>query len=148
MLVGRIVEEAGGGLDGERAVDAAILNPPITSEQALHPEQFLSGEVAPSVPEPVAAGEIIDQGVVGELVFDLWFSDRVGDGWNGDRYVSFEADGKTCTVVHVAADTADDLDKIFDAASDWVGDAEDGDLRRSDAATIDGIDLVIIEGCR
>jgi hypothetical protein len=147
-LVDRIAQEAGGGLDGERAIDAAILDPPTTSEQALHPEQFLNGDAAPTVPEPRAAGAVVDRGVVGELVFDLWFGDRVGDGWNGDRYISFEADGKTCTVVHVAADTDEDLDEIFDAAADWVGEAESGDLRRSDGATVDGIDLVVIEGCR
>ena len=91
---------------------------------------------------------IIDEGVIGELVFDLWFGNRVGDGWNGDRYVSFEQDGRTCTVINVAADTDDDLDEIFDAAADWVGDAEPGDRRRSDQIAVDGIDLVVIEGCR
>lgn len=148
VLIARIADAAGGGLDGERAIDEAILNPPTTTEQALHPEQFLGGTSASTVPEPRAAAEIIDQGVVGELVFDLWFGDLVGDGWNGDRYVSFESGGKTCTVVQVAADTDDDLDEIFDAAADWVGRAEIGDVRRSDAVTIDGIDLVVIEGCR
>ncbi len=147
-LVRAIADAAGGGEAGERAVDEAILEPPATSEQALHPEQFLGGEVAPTVPAPAASGEIIDEGVIGELVFDIWFGDRVGDGWNGDRYVSFERGGQTCTVIHVAADSGDDLDEFFDAAADWVGDAEDDDFRRSDQSSVDGIDVVIIEGCR
>lgn len=147
-LVRAIAEAAGGGGAGERAVDEAILNPPATSEQALHPEQYLSGELGPTLPAPAASGEIIDEGVIGELVFDIWFGDRIGDGWNGDRYVSFERDGQTCTVIQVAADSDDDLDEIFDAAADWVGEAEDGDLRRSDQSRVDGIDVVIIEGCR
>ena len=148
VLVQAIAEAAGGGDAGERAVDEAILNPPATSEQSLHPEQYLDGEPVPVVPAPAAGGEIIDEGVIGELVFDIWFGDRVGDGWNGDRYVSFERDGQTCTVIQVAADSGRDLDELFDAAADWVGDAVDDDLRRSDQTTVDGIDVVIIEGCR
>lgn len=148
VLVRAIAAAAGGGEAGERAVDEAILNPPATSEQSLHPEQFLAGEAAPTLPAPAASGEIVDEGVIGELVFDIWFGDRVGDGWNGDRYVSFERDGQTCTVIQVAADSDEDLDELFDAAADWVGEAEDDDLRRSDQTTIDGIDMVIIEGCR
>ena len=147
-LVRFIADTAGGGEAGERAVDEAILNPPVTSEQALHPVQFLDGEPAPTVPAPAASGEIIEEGVIGELVFDIWFGNRVGDGWNGDRYVSFERGGQTCTVIQVAADSGDDLDEIFDAAADWVGDAEDDDFRRSDQSSVDGIDVVIIEGCR
>lgn len=148
VLVRAIAAAAGGGEAGERAVDEAILNPPATSEQALHPDQYLNGDAAPTVPAPAASGDIIDEGVIGELVFDIWFGDRAGDGWNGDRYVSFERDGQTCTVIQVAADSGDDLDELFDAAADWVGEAEDGDLRRSDQSTVDGIDVVIIEGCR
>lgn len=152
-LVEAIVADAGGGDAGERAVDAAIVDPPTTTEQALHPEQFLDGTTTAAVPTPPAGGEggadqVLDEGVIGELVFDLWFGDDVGDGWNGDRYVSFESDGRTCTVVYVAADTDRDLDEIFDAAAVWVGDAEIGDQRRSDQANVDGVDLVVIEGCR
>ena len=148
VLVEAIAAAAGGGEAGERAVDEAILNPPTTSEQSLHPQQYLDGEPAPVVPEPAADSEIIDEGVVGELVFDIWFGDQVGDGWNGDRYVSFERDGQTCTVIQVAADSGRDLDEFFDAAADWVGEAVGDDLRRSDQAIVDGIDVVIIEGCR
>lgn len=148
VLVQAIVDAAGGGEAGERAVDEAIANPPTTTEQALHPEQYIAGGSAPSVSAPAASGDVVDEGVIGELVFDIWFGDQVGDGWNGDRYVSFERDGQTCTVINVAADSPGDLDEFFDAAADWVGDAEDGDLRRSDQTTIDGTDVVIIEGCR
>jgi hypothetical protein len=148
LLVEAIVASAGGGMAGERAVDEALVNPPVTSEQALHPEQYLAAEPAPTVPAPRPSGPVVDEGVVGELVFDLWFGDRVGDGWNGDRYVSFESDGRICTVVNVAADSDDDLDEIFDAAADWVGEAGDGDRRRSDQSNIEGVDVIVIEGCR
>lgn len=153
VLVDAIVDAAGGGEAGERAVDEAILDPPTTSEQALHPEQYLARTPGLDVPEPAASGEIIEEGVIGELVFDIWLGDAVGDGWNGDRYVSFERDGQTCTVIFVAADTSEDLDEFFDAAANWVGSAEDGDLRRSDVTTVDGgdgqsVDVVVIEGCR
>ncbi len=148
VLVKAIAAEAGGGDAGERAVDQAILEPPVTSEQALHPEQFLDQLEAPMVPAPRSPGNLLDEGVIGELTFDLWFGDRVGDGWNGDRYISFERDGRVCTVINVAADTSDDLDEFFDAAADWVGDAESGERRRSDQLVVDGIDMVVIEGCR
>jgi len=148
VLVRAIADAAGGGDAGERAVDEAILNPPPTSEQSLHPQQYLDGESVPVISAPAASGEVIDEGVIGELVFDIWFGDVVGDGWNGDRYVSFERDGQTCTVINVAADSGEDLDEFFDAAADWVGDAEGDDLRRSDQTRVDGVDVVIIEGCR
>ncbi len=148
VLVEAIAADAGGGDSGERAVDQAILEPPATSEQALHPEQFLDLLDTPTVAAPRSPGNLLDEGVVGELTFDLWFGDRVGDGWNGDRYISFERDGRVCTVINVAADTSDDLDEFFDAAADWVGDAENGDSRRSDQLVVDGVDVVVIEGCR
>lgn len=147
-LVRAIAASAGGGEAGESAVDEAIKNPPTTSEQVRHPEQYVAGQAAPLVPAPVATGEFVDEGVIGELIFDIWFGDDVGDGWNGDSYVSFERDGQTCTVVQVAADSSDDLDEFFDAAADWVGNAVADDFRRSDQRTVDGVDLVIIEGCR
>lgn len=148
VLVEAIAASAGGGMAGERAVDDALVDPPVTSEQALHPEQYLAAEPAPTAPAPRPAGPVVDEGVVGELVFDLWFGDRVGDGWNGDRYVSFESEGRICTVINVAADSDDDLDEIFDAAADWVGEAEEGDRRRSDQSNVEGVDVIVIEGCR
>ena len=148
ILVRAIAASIGGGEAGERAIDEAILTPPLTSEQALHPDQYLVRGAVPTVPAPVASGAIIDEGVIGELVLDIWFGDAIGTGWNGDRYVSFERDDQVCTVVHVAADTQTDLDEIFDSAADWVGDADAGDLLRSDQVTVDGVDLVVIEGCR
>lgn len=148
VLVNAIAANAGGGDAGERAVDQAILEPPVTSEQALHPQQFLDSVAAPDVPAPRPQGNQLDEGVIGELTFDLWFGDRVGDGWNGDRYISFERDGRVCTVINVAADTRNDLDEFFDAAADWVGEAGDGDERRSDQLIVEGVDVVVIEGCR
>lgn len=126
---------------GEDAVDAAIIDPPRTTEQVLHPELFESGEAPIEVAPPPADGEIVDEGVVGELVFDLWFSDQVGDGWGGDWAVSWlTPSGGACTRIDVVGDTDTDTDEIFAAAEDWS--------RAADGRTVERVDqLVRITGC-
>ncbi|HWC12876.1 MAG TPA: hypothetical protein VG455_16835, partial [Acidimicrobiales bacterium] len=52
---------------GPERIDAAFANPPSTSEQILHPERFLGEEPGKEVAVPVAAGRVVDRGVLGEL---------------------------------------------------------------------------------
>lgn len=126
---------------GEEAVDAAIIDPPRTTEQVLHPELFEAGEAPIEVAPPPADGEIVDEGVVGELVFDLWFSDQVGDGWGGDWAVSWlTPSGGACTRIDVVGDTDTDTDEIFASAEGWS--------RAADGRTVERVDeLVRITGC-
>jgi hypothetical protein len=122
--------------------------PPTTTEQVLHPEAYAAGEGPIDVGRPQPRqddAEIISEGLLGELTFDLWFGDRAGDGWGGDRYVSWRApsldDGRTtCTAVNVVGDTPADTAELLDAAKAWAREREG----RS-AASIGGI--VTMLGC-
>lgn len=125
---------------GEAAVDAAFENPPRTSEQVLHPEQYLSQDDVFLPPLPEADGDVIDDGVWGELGFRYWFSPRAGDGWGGDRYVTWLEGERACTRIEVYGDTEEDLVELFEEAEAWADQAP------SRVAQITS-DLVRITGC-
>jgi hypothetical protein len=150
-LVGGIAAEAGGGAAGEAAVDAAILEPPIASEQVLDPGLFDDGYTIVPVPEPAARGEVIEDGVIGELLFGIWLGERIGDGWGGDRFVTWrEGSGqnaRVCTAIHVAADSENDLDEYLEGATVWARNRpDDRVVERVDGAG-GSPDVVLIEGC-
>jgi len=151
-LVELLVAEAGGGQAGEQAVDDAITTPPAWAEEVLHPELYPNGDPTPIVQAPTARGEVVEEGVIGELLFDLWLGDRVGNGWGGDRYVTWREAGSgngqdqlVCTAVNVLADSDDDLAEFREAAEIW---ARLNAANRSVAEIeLDGRQAVLIEGC-
>jgi hypothetical protein len=81
-------------------VNAAYQNPPISSEQVLHPEKYLAGERPTPVDIPdlspaLGAGwREIDRNVLGEMGLLVWLIDKTSQeeatagaaGWNGDTY--------------------------------------------------------------
>ncbi len=82
---------------GIAAVDDAYEDPPLTTEQILHPERYLAAEPPRPVelpPTPVDGYEVYEESAFGEWGLRLFFvgSDerglvtQVGDGWGGDRY--------------------------------------------------------------
>lgn len=87
---------------GEAALDAGLRDPPLSSEEVLHPERYLEGEARRAVPDfPEAAASWPPAGCFqlasnawGELglrVFGLEAGrrealvERAADGWDGDR---------------------------------------------------------------
>jgi hypothetical protein len=114
------------GRQGGDGLDQAFARPPLTSEQVLHPERYLENELAVPVAVPPAEGEIIDEGVFGELMLGILVANGTGigdpdavDGWGGDQYVAWgRPDGSTCVRVDVAADTEADLDELGAALAD------------------------------
>lgn len=137
VLVNAIFEEG-----GEDAVDEAFANPPLSTEQVLHPEQYLNGESVPVQPIPSAprGADIVDEGVVGELAIRSWLGSTAAEGWNGDGYVTWLDGNETCTIAEIFADTDQDLQEVLDAAQDW---ARQGNDRSVDALS----DAVRIQGC-
>jgi hypothetical protein len=81
-------------------VNQAYSNPPVSSEQVMHPEKYLAGEKPVTINLPDLApvlGETwqeIDRDVLGEAGFLVWLIDQVEDqtaidgaaGWDGDAY--------------------------------------------------------------
>jgi hypothetical protein len=98
---------------GWGALDAAYKNPPLSTEQVLHPEKYLGKrgrggklEVI-DVPMAIDLGELepgggwkeADRDVVGEMALGIMLRDVAKDaraaaaGWDGDTYAAFEQDG-------------------------------------------------------
>lgn len=130
---------------GEAAADAALTTPPGTSEEILHPGLSRAADPEITVPRPPAGGTPVDEGRLGELLVDQWLGSTAGDGWGGDRYVTWRDGGRSCIVVDMAADTPNDLAQMQTAADSWAARAPAD--RSVTAATVDGRSLVRATGC-
>lgn len=81
-------------------VNRAYSQPPVSTEQILHPEKYLAGEMPIDVSLPNLAPALdenwreIDRDVLGEAGFLVWLVDKVDEttaadaaaGWDGDSY--------------------------------------------------------------
>jgi len=106
--------------NGFQSVDAAWRNPPVSTEQVLHPEKYLSGEAPKVVPlptPPAHASELKERyhDVMGEqtlrIIFEEWMPARTAAAaaadWGGDRLAVFsdEARSRWAFAWHVRYDT-------------------------------------------
>lgn len=113
-------------------VDAMYDDPPLTSEQCLHPEKFVTKRdrptpvAVPHVPEVAAAGwRDADAAIHGELYFRVLLrrngvtapaARKAAAGWDGDRYRAWRTeDGRTAFVLATTWDTEKDAQEFFDA---------------------------------
>lgn len=127
-LVGKVVDEG-----GQARLDEAFRSPPWTSEHVLHPEKYLEGEEAKTIVDPTADGEVFDRGVVGEFGLVLILGDDVSgadlrraiNGWGGDRYVAWDAEGRSCVRATFDMDTERDNDELRSVLRKWA-DKHDG----------------------
>ncbi len=123
-----------------KSVDAAYVNPPVTTEQILHPEKY-PDEKPVNVEVPDLTGDLgegwveIDRGVVGEWYTSLVFSSGVDKkfqldsftaaeaaaGWGGDGYVYFDDNNSDAYVFawQSAWDSMDDADEFFTSSKDY-----------------------------
>ena len=132
--LGRIFVDAIVGEGGQRAVDAALQDPPTTSEQVLFPPLYRDRQARVEVPPPPADGEVVDDGVVGSL---FWFglfttgetSVRPQDafaavqGWGGDWAVTWEDGDAACVRIDIVGDTPEDTDELEAALRTWAEDS-------------------------
>jgi len=87
---------AGGGTD---ALDEALEDPPITSEQVIDPTRYDVGEGPIDLAPPPADGDIEFSGIGGQVLIDSMF---MGNGvnrgfeWGGDLLVVWTADSLSC----------------------------------------------------
>ncbi len=134
VLVGSLI-----GDGGERAVDAALEDPPTTSEQVLFPPLYREREARIEVPPPPADGEIVDDGVVGALfLFGLLTTGgssvnqqdafRAVDGWGGDWAVTWRDGDADCVRADFVGDTELDTDEIESALSAWAEDSQAAEI--------------------
>lgn len=110
---------------GWASVNALYANPPVSTEQALHPKEKLFGR--PDRPQRVtlaktAAAELANL-VLGELqwqiYFHLWVPDLravASEGWDGDRVsVTRRGDGRLVARIATTWDSPGDAQEFFSA---------------------------------
>lgn len=137
--LGKIFVDAIVGERGERAVDAALEDPPTTTEQVLFPPLYSTRQPRVEVPVPPADGEVVDDGVVGAL---FWFGlFTTGDapvppqdafaairGWGGDWAVTWEDGDAACARIDVVGDTDEDTDELETALRTWAEDSAGAEI--------------------
>ncbi len=134
---------AAGG--GEASVDAALSEPPSTSEEVLHPGTDRLADPEIDVPAPPADGTIVDEGRIGELLLSLWLGRGPAVGWGGDRFVTWQADGLDCIRVDLVGDDEGETDEISVAARTWAGLL--ASTRSAEEITVDGGAAVRVTAC-
>lgn len=117
---------------GFGAVDAAYRQPPISTEQILHPDRYLAGErpVAPALGDLNAAGcTTVRSGVLGE--FDMRevlhqhlnpdVAGQAADGWGGDIFRLVRCGGSVGLVDRWVTASPTDADQLVAALGRWAG---------------------------
>ncbi|MEW6567946.1 MAG: hypothetical protein AB1449_07235 [Chloroflexota bacterium] len=109
------------------AVDAAYAQPPITTEQILHPERYPQDEpLLPEIPQDLTAQigdgwREVSRGTLGEWTTRLALETQLPDateaceGWGGDRYVVLanDASGERALVLLTRWDRFADAQEFF-----------------------------------
>ena len=109
---------------GNAAITAAFHDPPVSTEQVLHPERYLSGDVPQPVsrPLPPEGATELDTDVLGEAGLALFVARGQPDvdalaavrGWDGDRYTTWRVrNGPVCTQDDLAMETAAQRDRLL-----------------------------------
>ena len=122
-LVENLVAEGGG-----EALAAAFADPPRTTEQVIHPERYRAGEAAVAVPAPEVDGEVVDEGMVGQLLVMLVLADEIGiddareaaTGWGGDRGVAWRDGDRSCVTAALVGDDEGETGELHTAFERWV----------------------------
>jgi hypothetical protein len=125
---------------GWEAVDAAFLNPPVTTEQILHPEKYPSDQpitvAMPDLSSVLDEGwEEIDRNVMGEwysylILAQGWNTQFMTDdadsvtaaaGWSGDTYVYYSPTGSNDYLFAWRScwETSQDMDEFFNQSRDY-----------------------------
>ena len=135
------------GSGGWDAVNAAWDNPPVSTEQIMHPEKYQAGDQPISITLPDVASKLgpawsaATTETEGELDTGIWLADGVDSGtgalglpaplpnaeaaagWGGDRLVSLNGpDGSWAVVWQTAWDTAQDATEFSTAATAVMAD--------------------------
>jgi len=143
-----------GGWD---AVDAVYANPPISTEQVLHPEKYFSGEepIDVRMSDPSATlgpgWAVLDDDTFGEFQISILLdtSDAISDeeaqdaaaGWGGDRYVVVGDEDQTAIYWATEWDSADDANEfartLIERETDRLG-ADTSPLESGTGTAING----------
>lgn len=130
------VLESEGGND---EIDDSFDDPPTSDEHLISPFTYLDRDEPGDVPqpEPLEGEDEVDRGDFGALTWYLALAERVDprraleavDGWGGDAYLLYEADGRSCVRVVFRGDRARDVDEMESVLDDWVAEMPAGAAR-------------------
>ena len=146
---------------GWNTVDRLYTEPPVSTEQILHPGKWVAGETPDRFTWPPfhEAGlfdnwMLLDEDTIGELTWRIIFSEfdmevrgeSAAQGWNGDLYSVFQSrDGRDLLLlVYSSWDTEDDADDFADAYRELLTFKYPSDTG-SIAVVQDGRDVLILE---
>jgi hypothetical protein len=115
---------------GEPAVDAAFGDPPRTSEQVLDPERYAAREPAVEVAHPTVPGEVVEEGMLGELLVLLVLADDLdtdvartaATGWGGDWGVAWRDGERSCVTATLVGDDIRETTEMQVAFETWAGE--------------------------
>jgi len=114
---------------GYAAVDAAFLNPPVSTEQIIHPEKYLAGELPIVVEMTDNAASLGDGWILtydkigGEYFLRNWLKQGLGvlqiavaaSGWGGDRYQLYtNPEGQVALEWKLVFDTPTDQEQFLE----------------------------------
>jgi hypothetical protein len=124
------------GENGWETVNDAYDNPPITSEQVLHPEKYLASEEPQLTSLPDISSDMgkrwneVNSDVMGEFLIRVYLEEYIDDaqaadaaaGWGGDRYSLLNGPlGERLFVSMIRWDTFQDAAEFFDAYQIFMG---------------------------
>lgn len=113
---------------GQARLDAAFADPPVSTEQLLHPERYLVRDDPAPVDAPAPDGPAFDEEVVGELSLLLLLREDLdpataaaaAQGWGGDRYVAWRDGERTCVRAAFVTDGPSDAEELAAALRAWA----------------------------
>lgn len=139
---------------GNDALNKAYQNPPITTEQILHPDKYLGGEGPMDVGliDPTGyLGEgwkMLDDNVNGEFVTQTFLQNsgaserdakRAAAGWGGDHYMVVGKGDETALIWSSEWDSQDESDEFYSTLAHAEGERLGGDsATKGDVTTITG----------
>ncbi len=115
---------------GWAEVNAAYGSPPVSTEQILHPERYLAGDVPRTVPSVDLSGVLKESwkpvfgGTVGEFALRLFLGEWLVEplvlsatrGWGGDALTVYvDERGQTLLILHTVWDTPEDAGEFREA---------------------------------
>ena len=124
------------GEDAWEGVNEAYGNPPISTEQVLHPEKYFAGEepqrtLIPNIAARLGKGWVqISSDTMGEFLLRTYLEEHLdpiqaataAEGWGGDRYSLLTGpEGERVLLMMIAWDSFQDSAEFFDAYQVFMG---------------------------